>query len=115
MAVESMDVAGKDSNPVIRTVWTSEELWLRKKFNFNGNKESDIVFKVFHQFEADNTIYLNGVEIARSPEHSNAYTFIMLDESAKSLLAQGENILSVHCSQNGRRAYFDAGIYFMHN
>ena len=53
---------------------------------------------------------MNGIKIAQSPEHSNAYTFIKLDDKSRSALKTGENILAVHTKNNGRRAYFDAGL-----
>jgi hypothetical protein len=100
----------KDSNPVIRTEYQGGELWLRKKFEFEGEKDDPLYIQAFHQFENETEFYLNGIKIAQSPEHSNAYTFIELDDKARSLLKTGENILAVHTKNNGRRAYFDAGL-----
>jgi len=97
----------KDSNPVIRTEWKDRELWLRKKFVYNGQADESLYLQAFHQFESETQFYLNGELIAEAPEHSNAYTFIKLHDKAKSLLKQGENIFAVYCKNNGRRAYFD--------
>jgi hypothetical protein len=100
----------KDSNPVIRTEWKVPEMWLRKIFDYDGSKVKDLYIKAFHQFENETQFYLNGEPVAKSPEHSNAYTFIKLEEKAMSLLKPGKNILAVHTKSNGRRAYFDAGL-----
>jgi hypothetical protein len=100
----------KDSNPVIRTVWTEPEMWLRKTFEFDGAGDDNMYIQAFHQFENETQFFLNGEPVAKSPEHSNAYTFIKLDKKAMSLLKQGKNILAVHTKNNGRRAYFDAGL-----
>jgi hypothetical protein len=100
----------KDSNPVIKTEWKDRELWLRKIFNFDGQKDEQLYIQAFHQFESETQFYLNGELIAEAPEHSNAYTFIKLDTKAKSLLKQGDNILAVYCKNNRHRAYFDAGL-----
>jgi beta-galactosidase/beta-glucuronidase len=100
----------KDSNPVIRTEWKDRELWLRKSFTYDGEMNEPLYIQIYHQFESETHIYLNGDLIAEGPEHSNAYTFIKLDDKAKSLLKSGENILAVYCKNNGRRAYFDAGL-----
>jgi hypothetical protein len=105
----------KDSNPVIRTEWRNRELWLRKKFSYEGTKDETLYLQLFHQFELVSHIYLNGKLIAEGPEHSNAYTFIKLDEKAKSVLKQDENVLAVYCKNNGRRAYFDAGLVIIDN
>ena len=105
----------KDNNPIIRTIWTTEELWLRKKFQFDGASDKKIYLKVYHQFEMLSQFYLNGKLLAEGPEHSNAYTFIELDEKLKSKLRKEENILAVYCRQNKRRAYFDAGLFFVEN
>ena len=103
----------KDSNPVIRTEWITPELWLSKSFDFSGETDKRIVLKVFHQFESISHFYINGHLVAEGLEHSNAYTIIELDDRAKSLFKKGENLFAVYCKQNGRRAYFDAGLYFM--
>jgi len=100
----------KGSNPVIRTEWKNRELWLRKNFNYDGQKDEALYIQVFNQFESETQIYLNGELIVEAPEHSNAYTFIKLDKKAKSLLKPGENIFAVYCKNNRRRAYFDAGL-----
>jgi hypothetical protein len=105
----------KDYNPVIRTEWTTEQVWLRKKFNFSGENNGKIIFKVYNQFEAETVVYLNGELVAKAPEHSNSYTIIELEANAKLLLKNGENIVAVHCTQNNRRAYFDLGMYFLKN
>jgi hypothetical protein len=103
----------KDYNPIIRTIWTSPELWLRTRFIFSGDQQDQIVLKLYHQFELISHIYLNGELIAEGPEYSNAYTFIELDSKAKQHLKNGENVLAVYCKHNKRRAYFDCGIYAM--
>jgi hypothetical protein len=100
----------KDNNPVIRTEWKERELWLRKIFSYEGQGDQPLYIQIFHQFEMESHIYLNGELIAEGPEHSNAYTFIKLDTKAKLILKAGENILAVYCKNNGRRAYFDAGL-----
>jgi hypothetical protein len=103
----------KDSNPVIRTEWKGREIWLRKNFNFFGSTGQPLYLQIFHQFELESQIYLNGELVAEGPEHSNAYTFIKLDEKAKSILKRGENTLAVYCKNNGRRAYFDLGLVIL--
>ncbi len=103
----------KDSNPVIRTEWKNRELWLRKNFNYDGLNDKPLYLQIFHQFELVSHIYLNGEFIAEGPEHSNAYTFINLDDKAKSILKPGDNILAVYCKNNERRAYFDVGLVIL--
>jgi len=88
---------------------------LRKKFNFKGSRDRNIILKLYHQFELASQVFLNGELVAEGPEHSNAYTFIDLDDNVKSLLKEDENIISVYCEQNMHRAYLDVGLYYMDN
>lgn len=103
----------KDHNPVIRTLWKNEEIWLRKRFEYDADEAGTVVLKVFNQFEAEAIVYLNGEKIAEAPEHSNSYTIIELDKKAVTNFIEGENVIAVHSRQNNRRAYLDVGMYFL--
>ncbi|HIJ66994.1 MAG TPA: glycoside hydrolase family 2 [Planctomycetes bacterium] len=95
---------------IVRTKWTGNDIWLRKTFALSGKDISNPYLIVYHDFEQETLIYLNGELVAEGPEHQFAYTLFRLEGEAKSRLREGENILAVHGRRLGRRQYIDAGL-----
>jgi hypothetical protein len=95
---------------IVRTKWTGEEIWLRKKFTLSGKDISNLYLIIYHDFEQETHVYLNGELIAEGPEHQFAYTLFDLDDTAKAMLREGENVLAVRGRRPGRRQYVDVGL-----
>ncbi len=95
---------------IVRTKWTGEDIWLRKTFTLTEKDISNLYLIIYHDFEQETHVYLNGWLIAEGPEHQFAYTLFDLDDTAKSKLREGENVLAVHGRRPGRRQYIDVGL-----
>ena len=95
---------------IVRTKWTGEDIWLRKTFTLTEKDISNLYLVIYHDFEQETHVYLNGQLIAEGPEHQFAYTLFDLDDTAKSMLKEGENVLAVHGRRPGRRQYIDVGL-----
>jgi len=95
---------------VVRTKWTGKEIWLRKTFTLTEKDISNPYLVIYHDFEQETEVYLNGQLIAEGPEHQFAYTLFCLDEDAKEKLNAGKNVLAVHGRRPGRRQYVDVGL-----
>jgi len=95
---------------VVRTKWTGKKIWLRKTFTLTGKDISNPYLVVYHDFEQETGVYLNGELIAEGPEHQCAYTLFRLDNEAKEKLKAGKNILAVHGRRISRRQYIDIGL-----
>lgn len=95
---------------IVRTEWTGKEIRLRKKFTLSGKDISNLYLVLYHDFEQETGIYLNGELIAEGPEHQFAYTLFDIDATAESKLRAGENVLAVHGRRPGRRQYIDVGL-----
>jgi len=95
---------------IVRTKWMDEDIWLRKTFTLSGKNISNPYLIVYHDFEQETLIYLNGELVAEGPEHQFAYTLFRLEGEAKSQLREVENILAVHGRRLGRRQYIDVGL-----
>jgi hypothetical protein len=95
---------------IVRTEWTSRRIWLRKTFTLSEKDISNPYLVIYHDFEQETHVYLNGRLIAEGPEHQFAYTLFDLDDMAKSKLRAGENVLAVHGIRIGRRQYIDVGL-----
>jgi beta-galactosidase/beta-glucuronidase len=95
---------------IVRTKWTGEDIWLRRTFTLSKKDISNPYLVIYHDFEQETEVYLNGELIAEGPEHQFAYTLFDLDDTAKLKLREGENILAVHGRKPGRRQYIDVGL-----
>ena len=103
----------KSHNPVVRTEWSTEEIWLRKEFDIEDIADGELYIKLFHQFEQSTKVYLNGKSIESSNEHFYAYTLEKMDDKSRALLHKGKNVIAVHCVQNMKQSYFDLGLFVL--
>lgn len=96
---------------IVRTGWSTEMIWLRKSFELSSVEEILNPYLVlYHDFEEETEVYLNGELIAEGPEHQAAYTLFELGMEGKEKLREGRNVLAVHGRRISRRQYIDAGL-----
>ncbi len=99
------------SNSVVRTEWSSPDIWLRRTFELDGPWQNylNLILNVFHTGNTE--IYLNHHLIATLPGNSYDYSRIPLEPSVSQYLLTGTNVISVHCSGNGSNQFIDLGLY----
>ena len=99
-------------NSLIRTIWNTNNIWLRKKFNLGGISSADLKnlsFNLHH--DEDCEIYLNGVLASSLTGYSTDYITVPLSPaSITALIANSENVIAVHCKQALGGQYIDVGI-----
>jgi hypothetical protein len=96
---------------IVRTDWSTEVIWLRKSFELSSVEEIQNPYLVlYHDFEEETEVYLNGELIAEGPEHQAAYTLFELGSEGKEKLREGRNVLAVRGKRISRRQYIDAGL-----
>ncbi len=97
---------------VIRTTWNTADIWLRKQFNpgsFTATDLSNMAFSLYH--DEDCEIYINGVLAASVTGYTTSYVFISINQAAKNaLIANGNNVIAVHCHQTSGGQGIDVGI-----
>lgn len=97
---------------IVRTDWHSNDIWLRRDFEFPADaapdKSRNYVLRLHH--DEDVEVYLNGVEAVRLPQWTQGYVEIPLTARALAALKPGHNTIAVHCHQNGGGQYIDAGL-----
>ncbi|HUY92838.1 MAG TPA: DUF1549 and DUF1553 domain-containing protein [Pirellulales bacterium] len=98
---------------VVRTVWDSEHIWLRRHFELSADSlASENLAKlrllVHHDDEAE--IYLNGVLAAQVAGFLVEYQPLPIAAEALAALKPGDNVLAVYCHQTTGGQYIDAGI-----
>ncbi|HEV2696154.1 MAG TPA: PQQ-dependent sugar dehydrogenase [Verrucomicrobiae bacterium] len=97
---------------VVRTDWHTDDIWLRRSFDFPAgiapDKSKKYVLRLNH--DEDVEVYLNGVEAARLPQWTAGYVEVPLTAQAVAALNSAHNVLAVHCHQNTGGQYIDVGL-----
>ena len=97
---------------VVRTTWSTSDIWIRQSFNpgnLSANDLSSLVFNCFH--DEDCEIYLNGVLASSAPGYSSAYVLLTMNTAGmNSLILNSNNVIAVHCHQTGGGQNIDVGI-----
>jgi hypothetical protein len=91
---------------VIRTPWTSDEIWVRREFTLSEGDLKDLQLMIQHDDDAE--VYINGV-LALSLRGANRYEAFELPKSVKATLKPGRNVLAIHCRDTGGDQFIDAG------
>jgi len=101
---------GTEGTPgaVVRTVWKTPEIWLRREFTLPEGALIDPRLLVHHDEDAE--IYLNGVRAARVGGFTTDYEEVEIDSKARATLKPGRNVLAIYCKQTQGGQYIDAGI-----
>ncbi|MFM9965974.1 MAG: glycoside hydrolase family 2 protein [Planctomycetaceae bacterium] len=102
---------GEPSTPasVVKTNWKTADIWLRRDFEWSGEKPiHELGLRIHH--DEDTEVFLNGVLIGTASGYSTSYQDRVLDESATKTLKPGKNVLAVHCHQTGGGQYIDVGL-----
>lgn len=102
----------KTPGALVRTVWDSKEIWLRRSVEISEKQLKNIdnfMLNVHHDEDAE--VYLNGVKIASYQKYVGEYSLTDPDMNAlKKAAKAGKNILAVYCRQTIGGQYIDVGI-----
>ncbi|NQU19838.1 MAG: glycoside hydrolase family 2, partial [Candidatus Nealsonbacteria bacterium] len=98
---------------VVRTEWSSDDVWLRREFEMpemkeDGVKQDDLELTVHH--DEDVEIYINGVLAGSAKAFSTDYEPLDLTAKGRAALKTGKNIFAVHCKQTMGGQCIDVGI-----
>jgi len=93
---------------IVRTEWSTPEIWLRRAFEMPEMKTGDLLASVHH--DEDVEVYINGVLAAQATGFTVNYEELALTPAARAALRPGKNVMAVHCKQTGGGQYIDAGI-----
>ena len=97
---------------VVRTTWNTSDIWLRQTFpvgTLTPSELTQLVFSVYH--DEDCEIYLNGILAASATGYATTYVTLPLNAAGQNaLIANGINLIAVHCHQTSGGQNIDAGI-----
>lgn len=90
---------------VVRTRWSSDDIWLRRTFQIDAPVTGRVLLRIHHDERA--RVMINGVEVADLRGFVQNYS----DRSIPAkVLKPGLNVLAIHCHQTVEGQYIDAGI-----
>ncbi len=94
---------------VVRTVWNTDDIWLRREITMPAGNYPNLQFYVDH--DEDVEIYVNGVLAATEGGFNGSYDTIGIRATALSLLQPDAKVtLAVHCHQTAGGQNIDVGL-----
>lgn len=101
-----------NTSGLIRTSWTTSDIWLRRTFNpgpLTAEQIQNLYFTVYH--DEDVEIYVNGVLAASATGYVTSYGLLPLTAAGRAaIIPDAANLLAVHCHQTGGGQYIDVGL-----
>lgn len=99
---------GHDDNRRIKTPWTSDDIYLRKSFQYDGTslKAGAVVIS----YDEDTEVFVNGQQILGVKGFINNYTIRNVTEALSKALRKGENQMAVHTHQTTGGQYIDLAL-----
>jgi hypothetical protein len=94
---------------VVRTIWNTDDIWLRREFTMPEGPFHDLHFSVFH--DEDVEIYVNGILASAEGGFITSYEPLEIRRTALAELKPGAKItLAVHCHQTTGGQGVDVGL-----
>lgn len=109
--LEGPGTFGTEGTPgaVVRTKWSSDDIWLRRVITLPNARFSNLRFYVDH--DEDVEIYVNGVLAASEGGFTTSYVPLEINPPALALLRPGATVtLAVHCHQTTGGQNIDVGL-----
>ena len=102
---------GTEGTPgtVVRTEWKTDDIWLRRYFDWAADITVMPVILVHHSQDIE--IYINGVLAGKSGGHTSEYEEMTINSKGVAAFKPGKNLLAVHCRRKTGGQYVDVGIY----
>ncbi len=96
---------------VIRTLWKTEQIWVRREIELKKDLAGDDVFLVFKN-DDNAEIYINGILVVSRDYAINER--IKLPDNVVATLKKGKNVIAAHCINKIRNAIIDFGLTVNH-
>ncbi len=102
-------------NAVVRTTWSTSDIWIRKTFRLDGmNRQMADSLVMLMTHDEDCEIYINNKLLASYTGHDNNYSLVDFTTEVKNALVyDADNTIAVHCKQTYGGQFIDVGIYLL--
>lgn len=91
-----------------RTRWTTDNIWLRRTFEWDGLALKTAALVIFHDETTE--VYVNGQQIWSRGGFNNAYESFEVTPTLRKALKPGRNTLAIHTRQTGGGQYIDLAL-----
>lgn len=89
------------------TVWTSKDIWTRRKFTLHDLDINKLLLKLYHDDNVE--VYINGEEVYSRVGWTSDFKFINIDQF-KNKLKLGDNVIAIHVVNTAGGQWLDAGL-----
>ena len=96
-----------DNPAQAKTLWKSDNIWMRRSFNVTDPDIDQLILKLFHDDNVE--VYLNGKEIYQAKGWVGDFKLIPINKQLGQL-KKGTNVLAIHCANTAGGAWLDAGL-----
>ncbi|RVU02615.1 DUF4965 domain-containing protein [Mucilaginibacter limnophilus] len=96
-----------DNAGAAKTVWKSNDLWVRRTFNFAKRDINKLFLKLSHDDNVE--VYLNGEKIFERTGWTQDFQMIPADKF-KDKLKEGKNVIAVHVANTAGGQWLDFGL-----
>ena len=101
---------GRDQHWPTKTSWTTDDIYLRKTFDFDGAeiKTGAIVIS----YDEDTEVYVNGQKLLIVQKYITHYEMHVVTEALRAALRKGANTIAVHTHQKTGGQHIDLALIF---
>ncbi len=97
-----------DNKTTAKTLWRSNDLWMRRVFTINQTNLNHLFLKLQHDDNVE--VYINGAVVYKTIGWTGKYIYLPITDEIKSKLKQGKNVLAIHVVNTAGGQWLDAGI-----
>lgn len=95
-----------DDEKNVKTLWKSDNIWVRRKFNVkNPGSINELFLKLHHDDNIE--VFLNGNKIYDTVGWTNSFKYLPVN---KKLLKAGGNTIAIHLANSAGGRYLDFGL-----
>jgi hypothetical protein len=95
-----------DAAGIVKTLWKSDNIWLRRSFNIANPKSiNELLLKINHDDNIE--VFLNGKEVYKKSGWTTSFQYYPLD---KSDLKAGKNTIAIHLANTAGGRMIDFGL-----
>ncbi|MBQ0088868.1 MAG: DUF5013 domain-containing protein, partial [Prevotellaceae bacterium] len=100
------------NNMRVRTSWRTDNIWLRKKIDFNLTDEElkKLTMKIY--YDEDCEVYINGLLAFSATGYITDYKTVSIPSGVlKTIDPKGTNYIAIHCKQTAGGQFIDMGLF----
>lgn len=97
-----------NNQELAKTLWTSTELWTRRKFPAVSTGDDQVYLKISHDDDVE--VFLNGKPLFSEKGASGKYLYVEVPKDILKKDAQEENTMAIHVTNTGGEQFVDAGL-----